>query len=126
MIKAVIFDMYETLNTLFESPVYFGTEMAEDAGIHVEDFQKIWRPTEEFYDDWRQNMFEILRDCKTDDLYKNAEKLASELVSEEEARKWIIALFQRVPELTEVQERELHKLGRKVRKKFGMKPVRNE
>ena len=27
MTKAVIFDMYETLITLFESPLYFGTQM---------------------------------------------------------------------------------------------------
>lgn len=31
MTKAVIFDMYETLITLFESPFYFGTQMASDA-----------------------------------------------------------------------------------------------
>ena len=43
MIKAVIFDMYETLITLFDSPLYFGTQMAADAGIAEEKFQKIWR-----------------------------------------------------------------------------------
>ncbi len=47
MIKAVIFDMYETLITLFDSPLYFGTQMAIDAGIEEEKFQKIWRPAEE-------------------------------------------------------------------------------
>lgn len=46
MIKAVVFDMYETLITLFESPVYFGTQMAIDAGIDEEDFQKIWKTSE--------------------------------------------------------------------------------
>lgn len=46
MIKAVIFDMYETLITLFESPLYFGTQMAIDAGISEEEFQKLWKPTE--------------------------------------------------------------------------------
>lgn len=46
MIKAVIFDMYETLITLYESPVYFGTQMAIDAGIEEEKFQAIWRPAE--------------------------------------------------------------------------------
>lgn len=46
MIKAVIFDMYETLITLFESPLYFGTQMAADAGIPEEEFQKLWRPSE--------------------------------------------------------------------------------
>lgn len=46
MFKAVVFDILETLITLFESPVYFSTQMAEDAGIPEEDFQKIWRGTE--------------------------------------------------------------------------------
>ncbi len=47
MIKAVIFDMYETLITLFDSPLYFGTQMAFDAGIEEEKFQEIWRAEEE-------------------------------------------------------------------------------
>lgn len=46
VIKAVIFDMYETLITLFDSPLYFGTQMAADAGISEEKFQKIWRTEE--------------------------------------------------------------------------------
>lgn len=46
MVKAVIFDMYETLVTLFESPLYFGTQMASDAGIEEEKFQEIWRAAE--------------------------------------------------------------------------------
>lgn len=47
MIKAVIFDMYETLITLFESPLYFGTQMAVDAGIQEDKFQELWRAAEE-------------------------------------------------------------------------------
>ena len=47
MIKAVIFDMYETLITHFDSPLYFGTQMALDAGIEEEKFQKTWRAEEE-------------------------------------------------------------------------------
>ena len=46
MIKAVIFDMYETLITHYESPLYFGAQMAQDAGITEESFQKLWRSTE--------------------------------------------------------------------------------
>ena len=45
MIKAVIFDMYETLITHYECPLYFSTEMAEDAGIPAEKFQELWRTT---------------------------------------------------------------------------------
>ena len=43
MIKAVIFDMYETLITHYNSPLYFGAEMAIDAGIPKEDFYHLWR-----------------------------------------------------------------------------------
>lgn len=46
MIKAVIFDMYETLVTLYGGPLYFGTQMAFDAGIEEERFQEIWRGAE--------------------------------------------------------------------------------
>ena len=43
MTKAVIFDMYETLITHYSSPLYFGAEMAQDAGIPKEDFYHLWR-----------------------------------------------------------------------------------
>ena len=47
MIRAVIFDMFETLITHFESPLYFGVQMAADAGIPETDFQAVWRPAED-------------------------------------------------------------------------------
>lgn len=47
MIKAVIFDMYETLITHYNTPLYFGAQMAKDAGISLERFQGLWRATEE-------------------------------------------------------------------------------
>lgn len=47
MIKAVIFDMYETLITHYQCPLYFGAQMAKDAGIPEENFQSRWRPTEQ-------------------------------------------------------------------------------
>ncbi len=46
MIRAVIFDMFETLITHYESPLYFGAQMAEDIGISEENFQSLWRPAE--------------------------------------------------------------------------------
>lgn len=46
MIKAAIFDMYETLITHYNCPLYFSAEMAADAGIVVDKFQPIWRETE--------------------------------------------------------------------------------
>ena len=47
MIKAAIFDMYETLVTLFDGPVYLATQMAEDSGIPEDDFLALWRQTED-------------------------------------------------------------------------------
>ena len=46
MIKAAIFDMYETLITHYRCPTYFSEEMSNDAGIPVEDFLSAWRPSE--------------------------------------------------------------------------------
>ncbi len=46
MTRAVIFDMFETLVTHYNSPLYFGKQMAYDAGILEDKFQKIWQLTE--------------------------------------------------------------------------------
>ncbi len=46
MTRAVIFDMFETLITHYNSPLYFGKQMAEDAGIPEVNFQSLWRSTE--------------------------------------------------------------------------------
>lgn len=47
MTRAVIFDMYETLITHFNSPLYFGAQMAEEAGISIEKFLPRWRATDD-------------------------------------------------------------------------------
>jgi putative hydrolase of the HAD superfamily len=46
MTRAVIFDMYETLITHYHSPLYFGEQMAADAGVPTDKFQTLWRSTE--------------------------------------------------------------------------------
>jgi len=46
MIKAVIFDMYETLITHYACPLYFSEQMASDADIPIEEFRSEWRSTE--------------------------------------------------------------------------------
>ena len=45
MIKAVIFDMYETLITLWHQHPYMGREIAMDAGIPENVFRQIWDVT---------------------------------------------------------------------------------
>ena len=47
MVKAVIFDMFETLITHYETPLYFSAQMAADAGIEPEHFLPIWHATEQ-------------------------------------------------------------------------------
>lgn len=46
MIKAVIFDMFETLITLFTGRTYFSENIAEDLGVPLEEFRKQWHATE--------------------------------------------------------------------------------
>ena len=48
MIRAVIFDMFETLITHYhnQGSLYFGSQMAMVAGIPEERFQSVWRPSE--------------------------------------------------------------------------------
>ena len=46
-IQAVIFDMYETLVTQLQSPLYYGTQIAQDLGLAPEAFLPEWRNTEE-------------------------------------------------------------------------------
>lgn len=47
MARAIIFDMFETLITHYNSPLYFGWQMAEDAGVDTEIFLARWRGLEE-------------------------------------------------------------------------------
>ena len=47
MIKAVIFDMYETLITLFNSTLYKGSQIASDMNIPEQEFRKIWDPSDD-------------------------------------------------------------------------------
>ncbi len=47
MIKAVIFDMFETLVSLFEGKAYFGEDMAADIGVSYDVFRDPWHATED-------------------------------------------------------------------------------
>ena len=69
-------------------------------------------------------MFDILSTCKPEELFKNTEELSAKLETPEDAEALIRILWKRVPELTVEQEKELHRLGRKIRKRFHMKPIR--
>ncbi len=47
MIKAVIFDMFETLVSLYRTELYFGEHMCKDMGLTEEQFRKYWDSTDE-------------------------------------------------------------------------------
>ena len=61
MIQAVIFDMFETLITHYNRPLYFGAQMAEDAGIPEDKFQLLWRPTEHERSIGKLSLEEVLK-----------------------------------------------------------------
>ena len=47
MIKAVIFDMFETLVTHYESPLYMAKQISNDIGITEQKFREIWNPSDD-------------------------------------------------------------------------------
>ena len=62
MIKAVIFDMFETLVTLFEGRTYFSENMAEDIGADITEFRKAWHKSEHDRSIGRMTMKEGIAD----------------------------------------------------------------
>jgi len=86
MIRAVIFDMYETLITHYKSPLYFGAEMAQDAGIPKEKFYPLWRGLDYERTVGRISLEELLeRILRENDCYSEA--LLNKLVSKRVATK---------------------------------------
>ncbi len=66
----------------------------------------------------------IVTSCKTDELLEVTISFLDAVENVEDAEKFIRVLWTRVPELTNEQEKEIHKVGRKIRKKLNMPPVR--
>lgn len=86
MIKAVIFDMFETLITHYQSPLYFGTQIAADAGISEERFQALWEPTEKERTIGKLTLEEVLeRILRENQCY--SEKLLNEIIAKRVAAK---------------------------------------
>ena len=76
MIKAVIFDMYETLITHFQSPLYFGKQIAADAGIPESRFRELWDATEQDRTIGKLTLEEVVKsilqenECYSDELFQ--------------------------------------------------------
>lgn len=60
MIKAVIFDMFETLITHFGSPLYMGRQIAAEAGIAEPVFREIWDSTDDARTLGRMTLEEVI------------------------------------------------------------------
>lgn len=58
--KAVIFDMFETLVTLHSVPRYFGRNVAADLGADIDEFYPLWHETEEARSKGKMNFEESL------------------------------------------------------------------
>jgi len=58
--KAVIFDMFETLVTLYSVPQYFGRNIAADLGADIEAFYPLWHEADEDYSKGKMNFREVL------------------------------------------------------------------
>ena len=74
--KAVIFDMYETLITHYNCPIYFGAQMAKDAGIDEERYVSEWRCLEDARTLGKMTFEDVVKKilednkCYTDSTYK--------------------------------------------------------
>lgn len=109
MIRAVIFDMFETLITHYQSPLYFGTQMAEDAGIPIDKFQSLWNPTEDERTMGKLTLEEVLEKILRENLCYS-EKLLNDIVEKRVAAK--IACFEHlhseiIPMLSKLKERNI-------------------
>ncbi|MBQ8815394.1 MAG: HAD-IA family hydrolase [Lachnospiraceae bacterium] len=76
MIKAVIFDMFETLITHFESPLYMAKQISEDMGITEQKFREIWDKTDDDRTLGQKTLEEVIEkslrvnNCYTDELFE--------------------------------------------------------
>ena len=75
MIKAVIFDMFETLITHFKSTLYFGAQIAEDMGIPEKKFREIWDPT-----DYNRTIGKMTLEEVFEQILRASDKYSPELV----------------------------------------------
>ena len=80
MTKAVIFDMFETLVTHYESPLYFGAEISRDMGITFEEFRELWVPYEHDRTVGRLPLEELIKQIM-DAKHIDSEEIFSKVIS---------------------------------------------
>ena len=106
MMKAVIFDMFETLITHFESPLYMGKQIASDIGIPEEKFREIWDTTDDDRTLGKRTLEDVIEevlqvnDCYSTELFERiiAKRKQSKVECFNHIHPEIIPLFQSLKE----------------------------
>ena len=111
MIKAVIFDMFETLVSMFSGDTYFSEDMAADLQIEVADYKKAWHTTEH---DRSCGNCTIEEGIKTTLEMLGAYSEESVKLIADKRRKNLEGIFERTPEETIALLQELKKRGIKI------------
>ncbi|MBO4635677.1 MAG: HAD-IA family hydrolase [Clostridiales bacterium] len=94
-IKAVIFDMFETLVTLNEGPVYFGTQIASDLNINRDKFRSIWDKSDEDRTNGKRTLEDVIAAImRANDVY-SPELLDMVIKKRTDTKR---ACFQRIPD----------------------------
>ena len=112
MIKAVIFDMFETLITHYTSSLYFSEDMARDAGIPYQDFYPTWKATDSDRTLGNMTFEQVIRKILRENKAWNQEKFDLIVKKRSETKK---ALFNKlhpqiIPLLTALKEKGI-KIG---------------
>lgn len=102
MIKAVIFDMFETLVTLFTGSVYMGREIAAEIGLPEPKFREIWDTTDEARTLGKRTLESVIEeiltvnDCYSEELFERIITKRKRMIREsfEHIHPEIIPLFQ--------------------------------
>ena len=102
MIKAVIFDMFETLVTLFTGSVYMGREIAQEIGLAEPKFREIWDTTDEARTLGKRTLESVIEEvltvnnCYSEELFERIITKRKRMIREsfEHIHPEIIPLFQ--------------------------------
>ena len=111
MVKAVIFDMFETLVSIFSGDTYFSEHIAADLNIPVDQFRPVWHATEKARSSGKLTIEETIRTC-LEELGIRNEDLVHLIV--ENRRKNQEGVFARTPDETVELLKELKARGIKI------------
>ena len=111
MVKAVIFDMFETLVSIFSGDTYFSEHIAADLNIPVDQFRPVWHATEKARSSGKLTIEETIRTC-LEELEIRNEDLVHLIV--ENRRKNQEGVFARTPDETVELLKELKARGIKI------------